>query len=131
MSSRTGRHGHGCGGPTDCCCDIEGPRIHGFLVPSILLQLRSEPAHGYRLMETLSERPYMSHLPDQGVLYRHLRRLEEHGLVSSTYEPGAGPARRVYAITDEGRSCLADWVEGFRRLETQLASFIADFERKQ
>lgn len=77
-------------------------------------------------MEILASRRYISQLPDPGVVYRHLRKLEQHGLVTSTLEPGAGPARRVYAITTEGRSCLSDWVEGLDQLRSDLAYFISD-----
>lgn len=110
----------------DCHCAEHGPRIHGFLIPCILAHLVAEPAHGYRLMEVLSNRHYIPQLPDPGVLYRHLRKLEQNGLVTSSLEPGAGPARRVYAITDEGTACLSDWVRGLERLQTELSDFIAD-----
>ncbi len=111
---------HGCHSPEN------GPRVHGFLIPCILLHLVAEPAHGYRLMDILSGRRYISRLPDPGVLYRHLRKLEQHGLVTSTLEPGGGPARRVYAITEEGKACLSDWVKGLQQLQAELSDFISD-----
>ena len=79
-------------------------------------------------MEVLSTRPYIPQLPDPGVLYRHLRRMEQHGLVTSSLEPGAGPARKVYTITDEGKSCLVEWIVGLEKLQTEVSAFIADSE---
>jgi PadR family transcriptional regulator len=77
-------------------------------------------------MEILSDRPYISQLPDPGVLYRHLRKLERAGLVTSTLEPGGGPARRVYTITQDGTACLGDWVKGLEQLKDQLSDLITD-----
>jgi PadR family transcriptional regulator PadR len=46
-------------------------------------------------------------------LYRTLRHLEQTGLLSSAWEPGAaGPARRVYELTDVGRTWLGSWAAG-------------------
>jgi len=96
------------------------------MIPCLLLQLQSGPAHGYHLMDVLEGRPYLPRLPDPGVIYRHLRRLEHEGLVTSGFEPGDGPARRVYAITEAGRECLSDWVAGIRSLQSSLEEFLND-----
>lgn len=122
-------HDRGCPEGRECHCAGNGPRIHGFLIPCILFDLNSEPSHGYRLMEMLSKRSYISQLPDPGVLYRHLRRLEQHGLATSTIEPGEGPARRVYTITDEGKACLSDWIAGLQQLQATLSDFISNTKR--
>lgn len=77
-------------------------------------------------MDVLAKRAYLPHLPDPGVVYRHLRKLEQEGLVLSGFQPGDGPARRVYEITDEGRRCLGDWVEGIVSLRGSLEDFLRD-----
>jgi DNA-binding PadR family transcriptional regulator len=50
--------------------------------------------------------------PDVGGLYRLLRGLESDGSLRSRWatNPGSGPARRVYELTDSGRNALDGWV---------------------
>ena len=52
--------------------------------------------------------------------YRTLRQLEKDGLLLSTWEAGpAGPARRVYTLSDAGRAWLdtgALALEGYRAM---------------
>jgi poly-beta-hydroxybutyrate-responsive repressor len=67
--------------------------------------------------------------PDPGTLYRTLRRLEEDGLVRSTWDTGgAGPARRVYELTDQGLEYLHAWAVNIRRTKAQLERFLAEYE---
>ena len=50
------------------------------------------------------------------MIYRHLRQLENDGLVLSEWETeGAGPARRVYRLTAEGREMLDLWIEYMKK----------------
>ena len=109
-----------------CCCAERDPAIRGYLIPCLLSLLGDAPSHGYQLGDTLRERRYFVVTPDPGVIYRHLRRLEQEGLVTSGLRPGAGPARKVYTITDAGRACLAEWVAGLEVLRESLGAFLGD-----
>jgi poly-beta-hydroxybutyrate-responsive repressor len=112
-----------------CRCHHHGPRIEGFVVPCLLLLLKQGPSHGYEIMEKLGGLPFMDAAPDPGVVYRHLRRLEEEGKVESRLEPGSGgPARKVYSLTGEGENYLAMWAANIRRRKTALEKFLAAFE---
>jgi PadR family transcriptional regulator PadR len=110
-------------------CRCQGGRIRGFVQPRLLLQLAKKPAHGYELMEVLgagADDP----APDPGTLYRALRALEEDGLVRSAWETGdAGPARRVYELTDQGIEYLHAWAASIRGTRAQLDRFLADYEQ--
>jgi len=69
-----------------------------------------EPIYGYQIAKQLysgiSEAPIMK----QGALYPVLRSLERTGLLTSEVEPSvAGPPRRYYRATDEGRAALERW----------------------
>ncbi len=76
-----------------------------YLRPCVLLLLAEGTSHGYELLEQLG--PFGFVRVDPGGLYRCLRAMDEEGLVSSTWQPStAGPARRTYALTDEGREWL-------------------------
>src|ERR1700686_4713073 len=100
------------------------PRGHGggrggwrFTTPAVLLLLSQAPAHGYELLARLGEVfPRSGRLPDPGAFYRLLRGLESDGAVISSWEtPQAGPARRVYAITEDGREQLDSWAVSIER----------------
>ena len=43
-----------CSNPSENC-HCRGRRVHGFVQPRLLLLLAKEPAHGYELMDALSE----------------------------------------------------------------------------
>ena len=115
--------------------DGEGPGRHGrgsrmarFVQPWLLLQLAKQPAHGYELMEGLVGQDDQPPL-DPGTLYRMLRFFEEEGIVSSEWETGgAGPARRVYRVTDQGLEYLHAWAATVRRDRDRLDRFLADYE---
>ncbi len=77
-------------------------------------------------MENLQQRKYLSMIPDAGVVYRHLRRMEQEGLVTSSLEPGAGPARKVYTITEAGQACLRAWIDGLVQLRNFIKNFLSD-----
>ena len=59
------------------------------------------------------------------MIYRHLRQMDEEGLVTSSWDAeGDGPAKRVYAITDEGREVLDAWILHMERQRDALDGFI-------
>ena len=50
--------------------------------------------------------------PDATGVYRTLKRLEESGLVTSRWDiPEEGSAKRLFTLTDKGRSCLRRWID--------------------
>lgn len=98
------------------------------LEPWLLLILAEKPAHGYELLVRLSSLPDAPDA-DRGHLYRTLRRLEEQGLVTSTWEmPQAGPARHTYTLTADGLQALDAWGAHIRAALTRLESFLAHRE---
>ena len=90
----------------------------------MLLFLRDAPAHGYELLEQLPQLMPGERI-DMGNLYRILRSLEREGLVSSTWDDlSPGPTKRVYAITDSGRTVLDQWVGAFSKAQQQIEAFV-------
>lgn len=78
-----------------------------FLRSCALLVLAESDRHGYELAAEITERGYGE--PDPAGLYRVLRDMEDEGLVTSSWAPGDyGPARRTYAVTDQGLAALDD-----------------------
>jgi len=70
--------------------------------------------HGYLIAKELKEASDARLLTAYGTLYRALGRLEQMGLVTSTWEDPQIPAdesrprRRLYAITHDGRLAVTD-----------------------
>lgn len=115
------RGGRGNGGR---CCP-KSRQIRGFLQPWLLLLLAEKPAHGYELIERLTQGADVPTV-DPGFLYRTLRQFEEEGLARSSWDTkGHGPARRIYEITDDGLEYLHAWAAGLCHLREQLERFLA------
>ncbi|GAB4285093.1 MAG: hypothetical protein Kow0067_07610 [Coriobacteriia bacterium] len=82
-------------------------------------------SHGYDLVAAIEEITGGAVVADTGGLYRVLRRLEDEGSVVSHWEEGeAGPARRSYQLTDEGRELLAHWLQHLRERKRTLDTLV-------
>ncbi|MBN1146362.1 MAG: helix-turn-helix transcriptional regulator [Anaerolineales bacterium] len=107
-----------------CCC--AGGPLRRVIQPRLLLALAQRKSHGYELMEILGQEGYT---PDPGSLYRTLRSFEENGLVCSSWDTSnAGPARRVYELTELGVEYLHTWVIDIRKTRQWLDGFLAQYE---
>lgn len=83
--------------------------------PVALAGLLGKSAHGYDLRREIGEATRGGIEVDSGGLYRVLRRLEEEGFVTSAWIDGeAGPQRRDYEITAEGRDLAEEWLAYLR-----------------
>jgi len=91
-------------------------------VPIILLMLRQWNAHGYELMDKLAAFGVQAINP--GTFYRTLRQMERNGMVSSTWDNAvAGPARRVYSITQAGEGYLKFWAASLDQYQRMMNTF--------
>ena len=107
-----------------CRCKVE--RVPNFAQPRLLLELAKKPAHGYELIEHLSEGGGTA--PDPGNFYRVLRMLEEEGFVCSNWDTqNTGPARRVYELTNQGLDFLHAWAVTIRQTHQSLGRFLSDY----
>lgn len=98
-----------------------------FLRPAVLLLLAEKPSHGYELMGRLKDLGLGEGSIDPSILYRLLRFLEAEGLAESTLDDsGAGPARKVYRLTPEGREVLDFWATSL----DSVTGFIEEFRRR-
>ncbi len=97
-------------------------RPRNWLVPVILLSLRDWNSYGYELMERATTFGFEAMNP--GTLYRTLRQMEKDGIVKSTWETSkGGPARRMYSITDAGRSYLDFWANSLQQYQKTMDTF--------
>ena len=91
-----------------------------FLEPALLSLLEERETHGYELIAELP--PLLgTDRVDVGNVYRALRSLEERGLVTSEWRGDLpGPAKRSYAITDDGRAALERWSAWLREARARI-----------
>jgi PadR family transcriptional regulator, regulatory protein PadR len=96
--------------------------------PSILMGLCTKPSYGYELIQTIQRFGFVEGQAPPGMIYRHLRQLEEDGLVFSKWETeGVGPAKRIYQLTDEGRHMLALWIGYMEKQADNLNALIREY----
>ncbi len=104
---------------------VENVLPRRFLRQLLFLALgHSERSYGYELAEAVREYGLSV---DLAGIYRELRSLEQHGLLSSEWEPSkSGPDRRVYMMTDSGREGRAEAIESLRWARDQLTAALDD-----
>jgi PadR family transcriptional regulator PadR len=96
---------------------IGGDQLRGHLETMVLSVLESGAAHGFEIWRRLEEAGGGALRLKEGSLYPALYRLEEAGLIRSTWQEGdagrRGPRRRVYQVTRKGMRRLsagrAEW----------------------
>jgi PadR family transcriptional regulator PadR len=80
------------------------------LVLLAVLNRSPEDLYGYEIAKRLQKANEGEALFKEGTVYPVLRALSANGLLTSRIVPSyAGPPRRYYRITEEGRAVLADW----------------------
>ena len=92
----------------------------------ILLGLLRDPATGYALKSTFSERIRHFWSAELSQIYPTLKRLEERRMLHSRIEPSAkGPNRKVYSLTDTGREELQRWLHSGPAVGTERFVYLA------
>jgi DNA-binding PadR family transcriptional regulator len=76
----------------------------GDIRTAVLSALEETPAHGYEVIQRLSERSGGRWRPSPGSVYPTLQLLEDEGLVTGEEQDG----KRVYSINDAGRQELEE-----------------------
>ena len=82
-------------------------RLKGHLDLLLLSVLAAGPAHGYAIITALRGRSEGTFDLPEGTVYPALHRLEDAGLLASSWSDADGRRRRVYALTSKGETALA------------------------
>lgn len=99
-----------------------------YFQPSILLGLYSRPSYGYELIQNIQKFGFVEGQAPPGMIYRHLHQLEGDGLVSSEWNTeAAGPAKRIYYLSEEGKEMLALWVDYMEEQAKTLSAFVEKY----
>jgi DNA-binding PadR family transcriptional regulator len=101
-----------------------------FLESCLLVLLHREPGYGYSLMSGLKDFGFQTEEMDISILYRALRELEAVGMVSGSWdeEKSLGPQRRMYTITPQGETALAEWVQALRQRRREIEALEAAYD---
>lgn len=90
----------------------------------VLLKLiADQPRHGYDLIRAIEEMTHGVYAPSPGVVYPTLTMLQDMGLIDEAKGDGA---RKVFAVTDEGRAHLAEKSEEIEALLARLEDLGSD-----
>lgn len=86
-----------------------GPRMfgRGDLKYALLGLLEEHPKHGYEMIKDLEDRSGGFYSPSAGAIYPTLQLLEDRSWVSAEMVEG----KKVYTITDSGRTALSEYKE--------------------
>ena len=106
--------------------DAAPVREHDLLVGWLLLLLDDEVTYGYDLRRQLAANHVTS---DPGGLYRVLRQMQADGWLQSRWsEPVAGPKRRLYTATANGRAQLDEMAVTITQARDVYDAFIEAYE---
>jgi len=82
------------------------------------------PTYGYAITRSLADAGLGT--VKGGTLYPLLQRLEDDGLVTTSWHQGErGPSRRYYAVTGQGRVALADATSRWDAVTTAASTLVA------
>ena len=108
------------------CAEL-GKSLNRLSQPVILtiLAANNKPMHGYIIVQEAAKSPmFGGKKPDATGIYRTLKRLEESGFVTSEWDtPEEGSAKRMFTLTDKGRSCLRRWIDSLACYQLTLQEF--------
>ena len=95
------------------------------LVLLAVLERTKEDLYGYEIAKRLQKANEGEPLFKEGTIYPVLRALAAAGLLTSRIVPSyAGPPRRYYRITDEGRAVQRQWSGIWRQTRDFVDRFI-------
>ena len=84
-----------------------GEALKGHLDMLLLSILAEGPAHGYAVIESLRARSNSVFDLPEGTIYPALHRLENQGLLQSSWSEDSARKRRIYRLTSKGQKALA------------------------
>jgi PadR family transcriptional regulator PadR len=102
---------------------VRGPIKSKTVFPVLILHLiKQRPDHGYGLMQRVSEVCGDLVAVNTNKIYPLLRRLEERGFVTASWDHPTKRSRRIYALTPQGDERLS-------RIKTAMLPYLDSIER--
>jgi PadR family transcriptional regulator len=102
---------------------VRGPIKSKTVFPVLILHLiKEQPDHGYGLMQRIADVCGDLVAVNTNKIYPLLRRLEERGFVTASWDHPTKRSRRVYAITAQGE-------ERLKRIKGSMLPYLDSIER--
>jgi len=86
--------------------NMVGEALKGHLDLLLLSILANGSAHGYAIIESLRTRSEGTFDLPEGTVYPALHRLENQGLLKSSWSEDSGRRKRIYQLTPKGQQAL-------------------------
>ena len=99
---------------------MRSEKLKGHLDLLLLSVLSRGPGHGYEVITRLRNRSDGAFELPEGTVYPALHRLEEAGLLASTWDVVAGRRRRIYRLTTAGEAALAAEAKQWREFSGSM-----------
>lgn len=103
---------------------MRGEALKGHLDLLVLAVLAQQPLHGYAVIEALRQRSDSAFELPEGTVYPALHRLENSGLLTSSWHDDSGRRRRVYRLTAIGRAQLETGRAGWDEFAAAVSSVL-------
>jgi len=104
--------------------DMVGEALKGHLDLLLLSILANGPAHGYAIIESLRARSEGVFDLPEGTVYPALHRLENQGLLKSSWSEDSGRRKRIYQLTPKGQQALNARQEEWLRFSRAINSTV-------
>ena len=99
-------------------------RLKGNLDLLLLSVLAAGPGHGYAIISALRDRSEGVFDLPEGTVYPALHRLEDAGLLASSWTDVTGRRRRIYGLTSRGAEVLATEHAEWRRFAVGVQAVV-------
>ncbi len=99
-------------------------RLKGNLDLLLLSVFAAGPGHGYAIISALRDRSAGTFDLPEGTVYPALHRLEDAGLLASSWADVTGRRRRIYGLTDKGAAALAADRTEWRRFAVGIQAVV-------
>ena len=96
-------------------------RLKGHLDLLLMSVLSRGPGHGYEVITRLKVGSDGAFELPEGTVYPALHRLEDAGLLASSWDVVAGRRRRIYHLTLAGEAALADQAKQWRAFSGSMS----------
>ncbi|GLO64898.1 MULTISPECIES: PadR family transcriptional regulator [Oceanobacillus] len=93
--------------------------LKGILDGCLLAIIHGEECYGYEMAQKLSD--YGFHHVSEGTIYPLLMRMQRENLVQSVKKASiAGPQRKYYSLTEEGKRELTEFITKWNQLQSSV-----------
>ena len=103
---------------------MKGEVLKGHLDLLILAVLADGPCHGYGVSEQLRLRSGEVFDLPEGTVYPVLHRLDQAGLLESSWNEVGGRRRRTYRLSPQGRAALAERQSAWEQFASAMGAVL-------